>query len=294
MPPVLNSSLVGSTATPATVPVSDEPPKVTAPDAASNLERTAVARRLDVERQAAVDGYLLARGADATELQVGVRERVAVTVGCIRITDRCVADVDARDFECRVAGRAVILGGFFLCRRVGLQQVRPVAPTLLVHAQVEPETVDGRCTDFEFAPEDQRDEPDAEAGALELGEVLVAEARRIAETRGPDFDGQPREHAQPHVALDRQLATGLFKDHVFDLVTKVVRVDEQSDGHRRDDEKHAHRDDEPQYELACAAHGNTLGETGLQGIKYTKKTGRCCGPNQGIVLPAIYKSKCRR
>ena len=223
-------------------------------NARGEIDRAADARGLHVECQPAVNGHFLTSGVDTSQAEVGIGHRVAIARGRIDVSHRGVADVDARNFERRRTGPGIfsarVVGRF----TIGLQ-VRPVAASPFIDAQVEPKTVDSRFTDRHLPSEDERHEPHAELRALEAGKGLVAEPRRIADARRTDPDSQPREQLQADIAFDGQLAARALVDGSLDLGTEIIGIEKQAKRHRRNDKQRYGRDDEPKYKLAGATHG---------------------------------------
>ncbi len=130
---------------------------------------------------------------------VGVA-RLAVAVG-----DGRIADIDAGHLDGAEPSAAAASAGAAVSSASRSSQLLAAAadrPRRLSFSVVELRGIDGH-----FPAQQHRQQSNAELRPVELGEGLVAEARRIAERRVADLDRQPREKRQRDVAFDRQLAT---------------------------------------------------------------------------------------
>ena len=93
-----------------------------------------------------------------------------------------------------------------------LGDVLPVAAAVVAHGLVDAQRLELGGADRDLAAQQERQQPHAQAGALEARERLVAEARRVAERRAADFDRDPREHRERQIAFDDELAARSLLD----------------------------------------------------------------------------------
>src|SRR5690606_25940024 len=113
---------------------------------------------------------------------------------------------------------------------------------------IDARAVDSNAADLE-APLEQRQQLHARRDPLDRGKRLVeVESGRIAERHGLGLDREPREERELELAFDRERAAGALLDPARYVALVIVRIDEQGERKRRDDDERGDgRDDGEEY-----------------------------------------------
>ena len=186
-------------------------------------------RRFLIEHEACLQIERLARrepsGFEAEIAHDAARLRPAILERDGRVGDRQPCD-RGQLHRLAVCGRRLL-------RRVALAEVRPILASTLVSDEAYTRAVEPDRADFDLAAQ-KREQANADARLLNRSERLIAEPRRIPETRGTGFERDPGKYRELEIAAQREFASGLLFHQTLDVVPIVVRIDEQHDQQQSD------------------------------------------------------------